>query len=28
LSSLGNDQICYSKDGGGWKIFGVIGGEP
>lgn len=28
LSPLGNDQICYSKDGSGWKISGFIGGEP
>ena len=27
LSPLGNDQICYTKDGGGWKISGFIGGE-
>jgi hypothetical protein len=28
LNPLGNDQICYSKDGSGWKISGFIGGEP
>jgi hypothetical protein len=28
LSPLGNDQVCYSKDSGGWKISGFIGGEP
>ena len=27
ISPLGNDQICYSKDGAGWKISGFIGGE-
>jgi hypothetical protein len=27
LSPLGSDQICYGKDGGGWKIVGFIGGE-
>ena len=27
LSPLGNDQICYGKDGGGWKIVGFIGGD-
>ena len=27
LNPLGNDQLCYSKEGGGWKISGVIGGE-
>lgn len=26
LSSLGGDQICYTKDGGGWKITGYFGG--
>ena len=26
---LGNDQICYVKDGAGWKIGGYVGGgEP
>ena len=27
ISPLGNDQLCYSKDGGAWKISGFIGGE-
>ena len=27
LIPLGNDQICYGKDGGGWKIVGFIGGK-
>jgi hypothetical protein len=27
LNPLGNDQICYSKEGAGWKISGFIGGE-
>lgn len=27
LSPLGNDQICYSKDGAAWKISGFIGGD-
>jgi hypothetical protein len=26
VAPLGNDQICYVKDGGGWKIGGYIGG--
>jgi hypothetical protein len=26
LASLGGDQMCYSKDGGGWKISGYFGG--
>ena len=26
LSPLGNDQICYTKEGSGWKIAGFIGG--
>jgi hypothetical protein len=26
LSPLGGDEICYSKDPGGWKITGYIGG--
>lgn len=26
LSPLGSDEMCYSKDGGGWKIAGYIGG--
>jgi hypothetical protein len=29
IGQIGNDQICYVKDGGGWKIGGYIGGgEP
>ena len=29
IAPLGNDQLCYVKDGGGWKIAGYIGGgEP
>lgn len=27
ISPLGNDQLCYSKDGSAWKISGVIGGD-
>jgi hypothetical protein len=27
LSPLGNDQLCYSKEGAGWKISGFIGGD-
>jgi hypothetical protein len=27
LSPLGNDQVCYSKEGGNWKIAGFIGGD-
>jgi hypothetical protein len=27
LNPLGNDQVCYSKEGGAWKISGFIGGE-
>jgi len=26
LSPLANDQICYTKEEGGWKIVGYIGG--
>jgi hypothetical protein len=26
ISPLGNDQICYAKTAGGWKIVGVVGG--
>jgi len=26
IASLGNDQMCYTKDGGAWKITGVFGG--
>ena len=25
LAPLGSDQICYTKDGGGWRIAGYIG---
>ena len=29
IAPIGNDQICYVKDGGDWKIGGYIGGgEP
>jgi hypothetical protein len=28
LSPTGNDQLCYSKEAGGWKISGVIDGGP
>jgi len=28
LSPLGSDELCYSKDAGGWKITGYIGGAP
>ena len=29
LAPIGNDQLCYVKDGGAWKIGGFIGGgEP
>ena len=28
LAPLGNDQLCYRKEGDGWKITGYIGGEP
>jgi hypothetical protein len=27
ISPLGNDQLCYTKDAGGWKIAGFIGGS-
>jgi hypothetical protein len=27
INPLGSDQICYSKEAGGWKISGFIGGE-
>jgi hypothetical protein len=27
LNPLGNDQLCYTKDAGGWKISGFVGGE-
>jgi len=26
FSGLGGDQICYTKDAGGWKIIGYFGG--
>jgi hypothetical protein len=26
MSSLGSDQLCYTKDGGAWKITGYFGG--
>jgi hypothetical protein len=26
ISPLGGDQICYTKQGGGWKIAGYLGG--
>ncbi|MGD9923977.1 MAG: hypothetical protein AB7V13_21435 [Pseudorhodoplanes sp.] len=28
LSALGNDQLCYVKDAGGWKISGYVGAGP
>jgi hypothetical protein len=29
IAPLGNDQLCYAKADGGWKIAGYIGGgEP
>jgi hypothetical protein len=28
ISPLGNDQLCYVKEAGNWKIAGFIGGEP
>jgi hypothetical protein len=27
LSPLGSDQLCFSKEGAGWKISGFIGGD-
>jgi hypothetical protein len=27
LSPLGSDQLCYSKEAGGWKISGFVGGD-
>ena len=27
IASLGVSQICYAKEGGGWKIAGMLGGE-
>ena len=26
VAPIGNDQICYVKDAGGWKIGGYVGG--
>jgi hypothetical protein len=26
VALIGNDQICYAKDGGAWKIGGYVGG--
>ena len=26
IAPLGGDQICYSKQGGDWKIAGYVGG--
>jgi hypothetical protein len=26
IAPVGNDQICYVKDAGNWKIGGYIGG--
>jgi hypothetical protein len=26
IAPMGNDQVCYVKDGGGWKIGGYVGG--
>jgi hypothetical protein len=26
VAPIGNDQVCYVKDAGGWKIGGYIGG--
>ena len=29
IAPIGNDQLCYVRDGGAWKIGGYIGGgEP
>ena len=28
LSPLGNDQVCYVKDGNSWKITGYVGAGP
>jgi len=25
---IGGEQLCYLKEGGGWKIAGFLGGEP
>ena len=27
LAPLGNDQLCYRKDGESWKITGYVGGD-
>jgi hypothetical protein len=27
LNPLGNDQLCYTKEAGGWKISGFVGGD-
>jgi len=27
LSPLGSDQLCFTKEGGNWKISGFIGGD-
>ena len=27
ISPLGNDALCYGKEGGAWKIVGFLGGE-
>jgi hypothetical protein len=27
ISPLGNDAMCYAKEGGAWKIAGFLGGE-
>jgi hypothetical protein len=27
ISPLGNDQLCFAKDAGGWKITGFVGGD-
>ena len=27
VSPLGNDEMCYVKEGGAWKIAGFSGGE-
>ena len=27
ISPLGMEQVCYIKEGAGWKITGYIGGE-
>jgi hypothetical protein len=25
---IGGEQLCYSKEAGGWKIAGFFGGDP